>query len=101
MPPETAENCRFWIDTARFLFENSSEIAPNSHKNFKTRLISIVPKPICGQTIFVVQKIWSKKFQAPRIIISGRSGVCVGGGWWGVCKVIIVSNPTRLRLGYG
>ena len=22
-----------------------------------------------------------------------------GGGWW--CKVIIVSNPTRLRLGYG
>ena len=22
----------------------------------------------------------------------------VGGGW---CKVIIVSNPTRLRLGYG
>ena len=24
-----------------------------------------------------------------------------GGGWWGVCKVIIVSNPTRLRLGYG
>ena len=27
----------------------------------------------------------------------------VGGGWggWGGCKVIIVSNPTRLRLGYG
>ena len=24
-----------------------------------------------------------------------------GGGWWGVCKVIIVSNPTRLRLGCG
>ena len=24
-----------------------------------------------------------------------------GGGWWGVCKVIIVSNPTRLRLGSG
>ena len=38
------------------------------------------------------------KFQTPRIIISGRSRV---PGWWGGCKVIIVSNPTRLRLGYG
>ena len=25
----------------------------------------------------------------------------MGGGWWGGCKVIILSNPTRLRLGYG
>ena len=37
-----------------------------------------------------------------RIIISGRSRVPGGGvvvvGW---CEVIIVSNPTRLRLGYG
>ena len=36
------------------------------------------------------------KFQTPRIILSGRIRVPVGwgGGWW--CKVIIVSNPTRL-----
>ena len=29
----------------------------------------------------------------------------VGGGWWGVCKVIFVSNPTTvevvLRLSWG
>ena len=43
------------------------------------------------------------KFQTPRIIISGRSRVPVGGvvGGGGGCKVIIVSNPTRLWLGCG
>ena len=40
------------------------------------------------------------KFQTPRIIISGRSRVPVGGGGvgGGWCKVIIVSNPTLVRL---
>ena len=38
------------------------------------------------------------KFQTPTIINSGRSRVPVGGG---VYKVIIVSNPIRLRLGCG
>ena len=37
-------------------------------------------------------------FQTSRTILSGRIRV-PGGGW--VWKVIIVSNPTRLRLGYG
>ena len=43
------------------------------------------------------------KFQISRTILSGRIRVPVvgWGGWWGVCKVIIVSNPTRLRLGCG
>ena len=25
----------------------------------------------------------------------------VGGGWGGVCKVIFMSNPTKVMLGYG
>ena len=44
-------------------------------------------------------------FQTSRTILSGRIRVSVvvviggGGGGYG-CKVIIVSNPTRLRLGW-
>ena len=33
------------------------------------------------------------------VVVRGSRVCVVGGGWW--CKVIIVSNPTRLRLGYG
>ena len=45
------------------------------------------------------------KLKTPRVIISGRSRVPVVVGWVvvvvGVCKVVILSNPTRLRLGCG
>ena len=43
------------------------------------------------------------KFQTSRTILSGRIRVPVVGGGvvGGGCKVIIVSNPTRLRLGCG
>ena len=40
------------------------------------------------------------KFLTSRTILSGRIRV-PGGGGGGWCKVIIMSNPTRLRLGYG
>ena len=58
---------------------------------------------LSGLLLLVLLGKVAYKFQTPRIIISGRSRVPggVGGVVGGVCKVIIMSNPTRLRLGYG
>ena len=52
-------------------------------------------KIVLGCCLFCLVRL-PAKFQTPRIIYSGRSS---SGGV--VCKVIIMSNPTRLRLGCG